>query len=1469
MHFISNTFTLIRVNKIFLFIVTSLSCVFASTAQLSHSLIEARSYSIGQGLSQKMIQNMVQDDDHFIWIATWNGLEKFDGYSFRNFKTYPTDSVRMQHNRIVSVAAGPRNGLWCETFDSRLYIFDKGRERFIDPFTLHPGIKPCESVKQSFFLQGGVLWVSARDGSLWRFEGERYDGNGALKYFQPTRPERGETIYGIYSDNDGGEWVLSNHGYWVYGKPDISGLREFVLASGIAGGLLLIDSEGKMAVYASGSGDVRDVAPGVFARTDTKPFTLNDGRVVIGLDGGVGLFDPARGSVRAVGLPSDGVLTQFYEQTGVGGRANVLWMFSGADVLRLDMATMDCRKLDIPYSDSTESLGMQFIHEDGNGEMWIYPLNGHLCHYNASSGDLERARILTDRGDDYTPDISSCMIDDRRNIWGRTPLGIQKFSFSVGRSATMVGAPAEYRGLLIDSRGNLWASCKEKAIALFDSDYNYMGNLSPSGDLVKDHNLKFGASVYTIMEDSKGRIWLGSKGDGIYVATPELTSTDGLMRCKIKHYTKSLTDMSSLGDPNVYSIFEDRRGRIWVGTYGGGLNLVDEGKFGAIRFIHARNGGLPTYPIVSCDKVRYVTSNSNGDIMLCTTGGFVTFDDDFASSHDIRFYRNWSDITRDSTLSNNDVFFAYEDSRHDIYLTTMAGRVCRLEGNDILRGNLKFSYINKRNGLPSDMAYSIHEDKDGYLWIAFETALCRYDPRDRSIVNYDRYDFHLPLVSTEVPFVVDSDGKATLALINGLLNVDLTALKKSDYVPVVHFYDGEVSTDDGRMEQIPVSEDGLELGPDRRNITITFAALDYGNTENISYMYRLRGLNDHWIDNGHSNRASFYSLPAGDYVLEVRSTNCEGAWNDHVYSLPIHVEPTFVETVWAKLLYIFAFLIIGLAVWYVSVYILRLQRRIDIEQELTRLKLRFFTDVSHELRTPLTLIVNPVDEVLADESLSQSSRDYMTMVKSNTDRMLRLINQFLDIRKIQNSKMKVCLERIDIVPLFHRIHRDFSGLARQKEITLSMSCPMEECRVYTDVDKFEKILFNLLSNAFKYTPEGKCVSFGLSMDGNNLMINVMDEGEGIDECQKSRMFARFETLGRRSKAPSSGIGLSLVKEIVAILHGSISVSSEIGRGSVFSVTLPVDYESFCNDSNVELMLNDGNPGDRQCAAVTDKMTVIGSDRNVSDFRILVVEDNDDLRRMLCRMLGDSYNVTEAVDGQDALEKITVSPPDMIISDIMMPRMDGLELLGRMRSDSANSHIPFVLLSAKASVSERIEGLECGADDYLTKPFSSSYLKARIRSLIRQRTRLLDCLVTGDPVAKAADRVAEGDELPVLTGYDTEFVSRLSAYIERESSRSELTIDEMASAMNLGRTVFNRKVKSLFNATPVELLTAVRLKRAAALLGETGLTVAEVSYRCGFTSPQYFNRVFKSRYGRTPSEWRANPVDAPSAGGQKV
>ncbi|MDE5586423.1 MAG: response regulator [Muribaculaceae bacterium] len=1439
-------------------------------AESELNFVNVKSFFIEDGMSQNLVQQMVQDSDNFIWMATWNGLEKFDGYSFRNFKSYPTDSTRLAFNRMPGVSVGPNNVLWCETYDSRMFIFDTRDERFIDVFALHPDVKPCEEFVRKFCLKNGVIWLAALDGSLWRIDGNRYTERGSVRFFQATRPERGETIHNICLDGNGEEWIFSNKGYWVYNRAEICGSREFRHSVPIEDGILLTGVDGSLAVADINDRTIRDIEIDTRISDSSPPYLLSDGRVALVTPRGVGILDTKKESIVYIDVDLPSPIAAFYEQTKPEADG-ILWALTDeGDVVRIDMKSKCGTILEKPYRDSISSLNMQFLHQDSRGEIWVFPLNGHLCHYNKASGKLERVYTYNDKDVSLVPDLTFYMVDDRDNLWGGTKRGIHKFTFPTGHTRSFSNRNSQCRGLMLDSYGRLWTGFKDLTVSIYDSVYRYVGNLSPTGRIIHDETMRFGASIYAFLEDSHGRIWLGSRNDGLFLASPK---NDG-QGYHIQNFRHSEEKSTSLSNDAVYSIYEDLHHRIWIGTYGGGLNLVEQASDGTISFKNAANGGLPTYPNRNCRNVRYITCSSKGEMMLGTSGGFVTFARDFKDPAKIKFHRNWCDISRDSTLSNSDVLYVMEDSRHNIWLAVMSGGICRLTGQNLLSDNLSFSYINQRSGLPSDMVYSMREDSRGKIWITSEKAICRYDYDTDSLDVFDSHDFHHSLLLEEAPFVIDERGIASFGISNGMLQLDLRRLAKSEYVPNLMFCEVRLQTDEGTEKLIRIKTDeALDLAPEYRNISVSFVALDYCDPDNISYAYRLRGFNDHWIDNGHNRTASFYALPAGEYVLEVKATNSEGVWNDRIYSLPLRIRPTFIETIWAKLLYVLAFIAIVLAVWYIIIYILRLQRSINMERELTALKLKFFTDVSHELRTPLTLIINPIDEVLADKSLSSQSREYMSVAKSNTDRMLRLINQVLDIRKIQNNRMKIYLERVDIMELLEKMHHDFSDMANLKSIDFRFACDLQERMIYTDVDKLEKIVFNLLSNAFKYTPDGKSITLAAACTDNQMRITVSDEGPGMEDWQKNALFRRFETFGRKRRSLSSGIGLSLVKELTDILHGSVSVSSAKGEGSSFTVTLPCDYEAFSSDTDVELILRDNDDTSQEQDIADTPLSESDSDIPLEKgmttenerLTVMIVEDNGELRRMIEKILHDRYNVMEAEDGAVALQLLSAGKhPDIIISDIMMPEIDGLSLLKHVRNNPEWSHIPFVLLSAKAAVLDQIEGLECGADDYLTKPFSSSYLRARLASIVNRRSRLRDFFLRRPADTEKRDETTKTDTPVPLTGRDSEFVRDLMKYIEENAQRSDLTIDEIASAMNFGRSIFNRKVKALLNSTPVELLSSVRMRLARALLLEGNLTVAEITYRCGFSSPQYFNRVFKAAHGCTPGEFiRQKPTDLPS------
>ena len=720
------------------------------------------------------------------------------------------------------------------------------------------------------------------------------------------------------------------------------------------------------------------------------------------------------------------------------------------------------------------------------------------------------------------------------------------------------------------------------------------------------------------------------------------------------------------------------------------------------------------------------------------------------------------------------------------------------------------------------------------------------------------------ILMAETKPVLLSSGKLFLGSLYGALCITPDELHKSDFVPPIVFSHLDIYLNNtSRRQDIYNHREVQYLQADERNFIITFAALDYVNSPAIKYAYRIKGLNDQWIDLGNNRSASLVNIPAGDYLFQVKSTNADGVWVDNVTSLSIHIAPVFGETIWAILLYTIIAVGIMLVVVYIVIRITNLQRRVDFEQQISNLKLRFFTDISHELRTPLTLITSPIDEVISNEKLSDVGMENMQVAKRNADRMLRLINQILDFRKIQNDKMKVLVEQVDVIPLILKIYGNFVPMAHTHRIDFRLICPLDTFVMYTDVDKLEKILFNLLSNAFKYTPDEKSIFLSVTCEKQILCLQVKDEGRGINAQKLNRLFTRFDTLDEANPNMSTGIGLSLVKELLNLLHGTVRVDSKLGEGSSFFVRLPGSRDTFDADANAEFILADGeNSGSK--TVVPDNLIEEEEDKET---RILIIEDNEELRHFICGVLAREYVVFEAGNGRQGLEMTLSELPDIVISDIMMPEMDGIEYLKQVKGNSDICHIPIILLSAKSSLNDQIQGLEYGADEYITKPFSSAYLKARVDSLLKQRQMLYDYYTSKMREEKDASFMEQlAPSTPQVTHFDDDFICNILQSVEENIQNSEFRIDDLAEAMSMSRTVFYRKVKSLMGVSPVDFVKTMRIKRAVQLLEQDEFTVSEVGYMSGFTTPQYFSRVFKEAMGCTPKEYKLKhkPI-----GGQNV
>ena len=957
---------------------------------------------------------------------------------------------------------------------------------------------------------------------------------------------------------------------------------------------------------------------------------------------------------------------------------------------------------------------------------------------------------------------------------------------------------------------------------------------------------------------------MGSKLDGLFRLT-----RDGKDHFQIRQFTHQEDNPYSLSYNSIYSIYQDHQKRIWIGCYGGGLNLLEETTEGEIRFIHSGNQ-LEEYPKDHFTKVRYVTEVNNA-ILVCTTEGLLTFSSEFKQPEDICFYKNLRHPDEVSSLSSNDVTYVYTDNRKATYVLTFTGGINKILSENLLSEHIEFKPYTTKDGLPSDLVQSMIEDKEGSLWVISENALTRFNPEKETFEYYDKKYMQQELYFTEAAPVLENN-QLLLGTDIGILKITPEHLQKSGYAPPIVFTGFKIQ---GTSQDLYIDDlEELRLKPSERNVTFQFAALDYVAPGSISYAYRLKGLEDKWNEVDNSRSASYINLPPGEYELQIRSTNSDGVWMEKARILPITVLPTFWETYWAWILYIVLFALSTTIIAYIILYIYRLRHQINLEQQLANIKLRFFTDISHELRTPLTLIASPVTEVLEHETLTANARKHLTLVHKNTERMLHLVNQILDFRKIENKKMKVLLEKTDVLALLQRVMDNFRLIAEEKNINYQLETNREAIETWIDQDKFEKIIFNLLSNAFKYTPDNKSITVIAYVESDRLIVSIKDEGIGIDLQKQQTLFQRFETLVKFNiLQPSSGIGLSLVKELIELHCGNIEVKSQPGAGSEFTVIFPMNQKAYEGRENTEFILNDGSsiPTEKKnepepIVEITSMADTTSSEE--APISILIVEDNVELRNFLSDVLSESYRIIAATNGQEGLDQAREYIPDLIISDIMMPVMDGLDMVKSIKENREICHIPIILLSAKSSLDDRISGLEQGIDDYITKPFSATYLKTRIKSLLHQRKELQEIYwkAWSEKLNNTQETTLEEKltpSQPQIISYDEQFMQQVMQVMEEQMENSELTVDEFAQLLNLGRSAFYQKLKSIIGLSPVDFIREIRIKRAVQLIDSGEYNFSQVAYMTGFNDPKYFGKCFKRRMGMTPSEYKENKLHTSS------
>lgn len=922
--------------------------------------------------------------------------------------------------------------------------------------------------------------------------------------------------------------------------------------------------------------------------------------------------------------------------------------------------------------------------------------------------------------------------------------------------------------------------------------YHYSADMSQV--LGKSH---FDSNVYGIVQMPNGETWIGTRGKGIYGA-------------------KGL----DFKDRNVFCMASDAKHRMWIGTFGKGLSLVYPRKDGyGVKTFFADSVGL--------NEVRCMVIDKHGVLWCGTSGGLIRIPvDEFVK--DASRYKTY---VRDYEI--RDVIV---DRQGRLWLSASGDGLVQVEPGDG-ETEPKFHVFNTSNGLVNNFVQSVVDTPDGNLWISTQQGVTAWNARKKSFENYMFSRNPMGNVYNENSAVCLDDGRVVLGGNYGLTIIQPSRLSHVSGLTDVVF------------TSYPYSDE-ITLTYEQRSPNIHFSTLDYSDVRNVKYTYRLEGFDQSWSQPSSTPWAAYQKLPAGKYLLHVKACTSDGTWGKES-TLVIRIKPPFYLTSWAIMIYVL--LVLGVIILVVKFVHDKnvLRNRIRLEQELTRYKLVFFTNIAHEFRTPLTLMQGSLEKekriMKANRWQTELEKTIRVMDKS-VQRMLRLIDQLLEFRKMQAGKLKLSLQETDAVMFVKGICRMFDDAAESKEIAYSFESSEPAHAMFLDQQMIDKVVFNLLSNAFKYTPAKGTISVSLSFT-DVMTIRVADTGVGIPQEKREQLFSRF--MQSSYTGESFGIGLHLTHELVRTHHGEITYQENEGGGSVFVVTIPLQKDCYeasdflVKDSPI-LKADLAKQRDGQEEKTTDAVPSAPS-APLNRRTILLIEDDNDVREFLLSELESCFDLKVASDGKTGIAMAKELDVDLIVSDVMMPGMNGFELTKRLKNSFETSHIPIILLTALSTDENVLEGTESGADAYITKPFSPQLLMARILQLLNQREILRQKFGKEPQEIRSAMLSNEQDSL---------FVKRLDSIVYSRLGEQDLSVDKVAGLLHLGRTIFYKKVRGTTGYTPNEYIRVIRLRKAAELLKEGEKNVSEVAYAVGFDNPYYFSKCFKEQFGMPPSQYRS-------------
>lgn len=1398
-----------------------------------HASVEIRSNKLttGDGLANNSIRYMFQDSKGFMWMGTVNGLSYYDGNSFVSIYPDPNLPVSLADPRIRNMEEDSNGFLWIATLSSLYSCYDLKHGRFVD-FT------GCGEYKQSYSKK-----IIASDQSVWLWD----NNNGCRRVVyqdgqfssQAYKKESGnlssDEVLFVYESNDspGHVWIGTRQGLWKYHE----------------GKLEAMDTQGESWEHI---------------------FSYDQYTCII-----TGKKEIYRHSLSNNRLEKIASLTELGDTGVITGslRLQHQWvMFTATGSYILDPVTGKLRRF------SRLNIKNGNVTRDNKGNAWVHNYTGNVWYVNTSTGDIKPFQFLSSEHLGYIDVERYSIIHDSRDIIWITTYGnglfaydlntggLQHFTFEVSHSSHINSNYLQY--IIEDRSGGIWVSSEFSGLSHLEILNKGTLRIYPNGENASDRSNtirmllrgkngnvfmanrmgtlyeydaglknilrkeKFTHNVYSMCEDNEGQLWLGMRGIGLRIGPDQW-------------YRHNSKDPGSLSNDNVYLIYRDRKGRMWIGTFGGGLNLAVKTGNG-YQFKHFFQDSYGE------KRVRVIQEDRNGMMWVGTNNGIYIFHPD-SLIHAPKNYILYNHVNE--TFPSNEIRCLVNDHEGNMWIgTTGTGFAICNPGDDYQ--HLTFDCYSMKDGLPNGVIQSIVEDQDHKMWIATEYGISRFTPATKQIENYYFSSHTLGNVYSENTACINTDGRLLFGTNYGLVALDTHKVENMEkpastvftglHINGTHMLPG--------MEDSPLDETmsytrELKLKHYQNSFVIAFSTFNFLSGAS-KYSYRMPPYDSEWSIPSAQNLATYRNLPPGKYQLQVKACNVAGMWGKES-TLEIVIAPPFWQTTWAYLIYL---VLIGIA-GYFSFHIIRnfnrLRNRIAIEKQLTEYKLEFFTNISHEFRTPLTLIQGALNKLVNIENPPKEMQRPLRTMDKSTRRMLRLINQLLEFRKMQKSKLALSLEETDVIAFLYEIFLSFKDTSESKHMDFSFEPSQPSYKMYIDKGNLDKVTYNLLSNAFKYTPSNGKIIFKVDIleDKQQLRIQVIDNGIGIPKEKRSELFKRF--MQSSFSHSSVGVGLHLTHELVNVHKGSISYEDNEGGGSVFTVILPTNSEIYQEKDFLvpnQLLVEEEEQQHAKEFIREEKPeeTFQPPVDPLNKRKVLIIEDDTDIREFLKEEVGVYFEVEVAADGTSGFEKASTYDADLIICDVLMPGMSGFEVTRKLKNEFTTSHIPIILLTALDIEEKYQEGIESGADAYITKPFNVSLLLARIFKLIELRDKLRQ---------KYSNEPGLAHSIICTNDKDQKFSAKLNEVLNEHMTDTEFSVNDFAGIMGLGRTVFYKKVRGVTGYSPYEYLRVMRLKKAAEMLLTEDLTIAEVAYSVGINDPFYFSKCFKNQFGVSPSAYR--------------